>query len=170
MGVKKGDRVTIYMGRVPEIAIAMLACAKVGAPHSVVYGGFSEQALASRIEDAQSQVLITCDGAWLRGKIVPLKDTVDEAVHALAGGGDCHRSQAHRCTISTWSRGAITGITISWRCPSRGPKPRPKSWTPKIRYLSSIPAARPANPKGVLHTHGGYQVYTVNHAVNGHLT
>ena len=80
MGVAKGDRVTIYMGRVPEIAIAMLACAKIGAPHSVVYGGFSEQALASRIEDAQSKVLITCDGAWLRGKIVPLKDTVDEAV------------------------------------------------------------------------------------------
>ena len=67
LSVKKGDRVTIYMGRIPEIAIAMLACAKIGAPHSVVYGGFSEQALADRIEDAQSRVLVTADGAWLRG-------------------------------------------------------------------------------------------------------
>jgi acetyl-CoA synthetase len=80
MGTKKGDRVTIYMGRVPEIVIAMLACAKIGAPHSVIYGGFSEQAIADRIEDAQSRILITCDGAWLRGNIVPLKDNVDKAI------------------------------------------------------------------------------------------
>ncbi len=68
------------MGRIPELPIAMLATVKIGAVHSVVYGGFSEQALADRIEDAQSRVLITCDGAWLRGKIVNLKDIVDEAV------------------------------------------------------------------------------------------
>ena len=81
MGVRKGDRVTIYMGRIPELVIAMLACAKIGAIHSVIYGGFSEQAIADRIEDAKSKVMITCDGAWLRGNIVPLKNTVDEAVH-----------------------------------------------------------------------------------------
>ena len=81
MGVQKGDRVTIYMGRIPELPIAMLACAKIGAMHCVVYGGFSEQALADRIEDAQSRVLITCDGAWLRGKIVDLKKIADEAIH-----------------------------------------------------------------------------------------
>ena len=69
MGVKKGDRVTVYMGRIPELIMAMLACAKIGAVHSVVYGGFSEHALADRIEDAQSRVVITCDGAWLRGYI-----------------------------------------------------------------------------------------------------
>ncbi|MEZ4580186.1 MAG: AMP-binding protein [Caldilineaceae bacterium] len=80
MGVKKGDTVTIYMGRVPELPIAMLATAKIGAVHSVVYGGFSEQALADRITDAQSKVVVTCDGAWLRGKTVNLKDIVDEAV------------------------------------------------------------------------------------------
>src|SRR5215216_8186384 len=80
LGVKKGDRVTIYMGRIPELVFAMLACAKIGAVHSVIYGGFSEQALADRIEDAQSRVLVTCDGAWLRGSIVKLKDMVDEAV------------------------------------------------------------------------------------------
>ena len=76
--VEKGDRVTIYMGRVPELVIAMLACAKLGAPHSVVYGGFSVEALHARIEDAQSRVLITCDGAYLRGKIVELKNTLAE--------------------------------------------------------------------------------------------
>ena len=70
MGVKRGDTVTIYMGRVVELPIAMLATAKIGAIHSVVYGGFSEQALADRITDAKSKIVITCDGAWLRGKTV----------------------------------------------------------------------------------------------------
>ena len=79
-GVKKGDTVTIYMGRVPELPIAMLATVKIGALHSVVYGGFSEQALADRINDAKSKVVITCDGAWLRGKTVNLKDIADEAL------------------------------------------------------------------------------------------
>jgi len=80
MGVKKGDRVTIYMGRVPELPIAMLACAKIGAVHSVVYGGFSVEALHGRIEDSQSTVAITCDGAFLNGKIVELKKIMDEAL------------------------------------------------------------------------------------------
>ena len=81
MGVKRGDTVTIYMGRVVELPIAMLATAKIGAIHSVVYGGFSEQALADRITDAKSKIVVTCDGAWLRGKTVNLKDITDEAVN-----------------------------------------------------------------------------------------
>ena len=80
MGVKKGDIVTIYLPRLPEQVIAMLACAKIGAAHSVVYGGFSVESLAERIEDAQSRVLVTADGGWLRGKIVALKDIADEAM------------------------------------------------------------------------------------------
>jgi len=80
MGVTKGDKVTIYMGRIPELIIAMLACARIGAVHSVVYGGFSIEALNDRIEDSQSRVVITCDGAYQRGKLVNLKDIVDEAV------------------------------------------------------------------------------------------
>ena len=80
MGVKKGDRVTVYMPRVPEIAIAMLACAKIGAIHSVVYGGFSVDALQGRIEDSESKVVVTADGGWMNGKIVELKKTVDDAV------------------------------------------------------------------------------------------
>ena len=81
-GIKKGDTVTIYMGRIPETAFAMLAVVKLGAIHSVVYGGFSAQALSSRINDAQSKVLITCDGSWLRGKTVNLKDIADEALQS----------------------------------------------------------------------------------------
>ncbi|NIQ26854.1 MAG: AMP-binding protein, partial [Gammaproteobacteria bacterium] len=80
MGVQKGDRVTIYMPRIPELMMAMLACAKIGAVHSVVYGGFSVEALAERIEDSESRVLITADGGYLRGKIVPLKQISDEAL------------------------------------------------------------------------------------------
>ena len=80
MGINKGDRVTIYMPRIPEIVIAMLACAKVGAIHSVVYGGFSVDALQGRIEDSQSKVVVTADGGYMNGKIVELKKTVDEAL------------------------------------------------------------------------------------------
>jgi acetyl-CoA synthetase len=84
LGVNKGDRVTIYMGRVPELAIAMLACARIGAIHSVVYGGFSVEALHERLEDSQSKLLITCDGAFQRGKIVELKQISDEALQRAA--------------------------------------------------------------------------------------
>jgi acetyl-CoA synthetase len=80
LGVVKGDRVAIYMGMVPELAIAMLACAKIGAAHSVVFGGFSAEALRERINDAKAKVLITADGAWRRGTVVPLKASVDDAL------------------------------------------------------------------------------------------
>jgi acetyl-CoA synthetase len=80
LGVKKSDRVAIYMGMVPELAIAMLACAKIGAPHSVVFGGFSAESLRERINDAQAKVLITADGAWRRGHVVPLKANADAAL------------------------------------------------------------------------------------------
>ena len=80
LGIAKGDRVAIYMGMVPELAIAMLACAKIGAAHSVVFGGFSAEALRERINDAKAKVLITADGAWRRGTVVPLKSSVDDAL------------------------------------------------------------------------------------------
>ena len=80
LGVVKGDRVAIYMGMVPELAIAMLACAKIGAAHSVVFGGFSAEALRERINDAKAKVVITADGAWRRGAVVPLKASVDDAL------------------------------------------------------------------------------------------
>ena len=80
LGVQRGDRVNIYLGMVPELPIAMLACARIGAPHSVVFGGFSAEALRDRINDAAAKVLITSDGAWRRGQVVPLKANADEAL------------------------------------------------------------------------------------------
>ena len=80
LGVKKGDRIAIYLGMTPEIVISMLACARIGAVHSVVFGGFSAEALADRINDAEAKVVITADGAWRRGDIVPLKQNVDDSL------------------------------------------------------------------------------------------
>src|SRR5437773_887435 len=79
-GVKAGDRVTFYMPMVPELAVAMLACARVGATHSVVFGGFSADAVADRNNDAGARLLITADGGWRRGKVIPLKQNVDAAL------------------------------------------------------------------------------------------
>lgn len=80
LGVKKGDRVTIYLPMIPELPIAMLACARIGAPHNVVFGGFSADSLRDRIKDAQAKILITSDGGYRRGAVVPLKKNADEAL------------------------------------------------------------------------------------------
>src|SRR5687768_16666481 len=84
-GVKKGDRITIYMPMVPEVAIAMLACARIGAPHSVIFGGFSPESVRDRIHDADSKLVITADGGWRRGSVVPLKKNTDEALKECPG-------------------------------------------------------------------------------------
>lgn len=84
LGVKRGDRVTLYMPMIPELAIAMLACTRIGAPHSVVFGGFSAEARRSRIQDAESKVVITADGGFRRGAAFPLKKNVDVAVAGTA--------------------------------------------------------------------------------------
>src|SRR6202022_848639 len=79
-GIKASDRVTLYMPMIPELAIAMLACARIGATHSIVFGGFSAEAVADRNNDAKSRLVITADGGWRRGKVVPLKANVDVAL------------------------------------------------------------------------------------------
>ncbi|MBI5835358.1 MAG: acetate--CoA ligase [Armatimonadetes bacterium] len=84
LGVVKGDRVCLYMPMIAELPIAMLACARIGAMHSIVFGGFSAEALNQRIDDAQAKVVITCDGGWRRGKVVPLKAAVDEGIKNLS--------------------------------------------------------------------------------------
>ncbi|MFM8303486.1 MAG: AMP-binding protein, partial [Actinomycetota bacterium] len=85
LGVRKGDRVCIYLGMVPELPMALLACARIGAAHSVVFGGFSADSLRDRVNDAGAKVLVTGDGAWRRGTVVPLKQTVDEALTECPG-------------------------------------------------------------------------------------
>ena len=96
LGVRKGDRVAIYLGMVPELPIALLACARIGAAHSVVFGGFSAQSLAGRINDAECKVLITADGGWRKGGIVPLKQAADEAVERLPVDRARARRAPHR--------------------------------------------------------------------------
>jgi acetyl-CoA synthetase len=159
MGVQKGDRVTVYMGRVPELMVTMLACAKIGAVHSVVYGGFSEQSLADRIEDAQSRVLVTQDGAWLRGQIVELKKIADAAVRrspvvehvvVLKRTGQDVAMESDR---DYWWHDLMALPIASNKCEAEVMDAEDPLF---ILYTSGTTG----KPKGILHTHGGYAVYT----------
>src|SRR5205823_11237803 len=105
LGVKRGDRVTIYLPMIPELPIAMLACARLGAPHTVVFGGFSAESLRDRINDAEAKVLITADGGHRRGGIVQLKQIADEA---LAGT----KSIEH---VIVYQRGSGTAIPVTMK-------------------------------------------------------
>ena len=111
LGVDKGDRVNIYLPMIPEAAVAMLACARIGAPHSVVFGGFSAQSLADRINDAEAKVLITADGGYRRGEVFPLKPAADEAVAQTSTIEHVVVVQARRQRGRRWSRVATTGTT-----------------------------------------------------------
>ena len=156
LGVKKGDTVTVYMGRVVELPVAMLSIAKIGAIHSVVYGGFSEQALADRINDAQSKVVVTCDGAWLRNKTVNLKEIVDEALEKAPIVE----------SVVVYKR---TGQAVQWKegrdlwwhdlrakASSDCPTEQMDAEDPMFILYTSGSTGK---PKGQLHTCGGYQVH-----------
>jgi len=157
MGIRKGDRVTIYMPRIPEIVIAMLACAKIGAIHSVVYGGFSVDALQGRIEDSQSRMVITADGGWMNGKIVELKKTVDEAlkrcpsvesVIVVKRTGQEIRMEPGR---DYWYHELIKLPVANGHCPTEVMDAEDPLF---ILYTSGTTG----KPKAVLHVHGGYMV------------
>ena len=109
LGVKKGDRVAIYMGMTPELPIAMLACARIGAPHSIVFGGFASHALVDRINDSQAVAVITQDGSYRRGTEVKLIPAVEEALEVVSQRKARGRLQAHGNRRSICNRGAITG-------------------------------------------------------------
>ena len=109
-GVKKGDRVTIYLPMIPEAAYAMLACARIGAVHSVVFGGFSPDSLAGRIQDCDSRIVITADEGLRGGKPIPLKKNVDEALEKCPGVHRSDRGQAHRRRGDDERTAATAGI------------------------------------------------------------
>ena len=158
MGVKKGDVVTIYLPRIPEQVISMLACAKIGAVHSVVYGGFSVEALAERIEDAQSRVLITADGGWLRGKTVGLKSIADEAI--------ARQPTIENCIVVKRTGQEIymeSGRDYWYHDLMSLPISNPMCFTERMDAEDPLfilyTSGTTGRPKGILHTHGGYMVY-----------
>ena len=164
-GVKKGDRVCIYMGMVPELAYAVLGCARIGAIHSVIFGGFSAQSIADRLEDAQASFIVTCDGAYRGGKDIPLKSVIDDA---LIGN-----KTVKRVIVYTRTRTPVSMI-----------KGRDVWWEDEMEYAEtqiekdgvvSFPAEEmdaedplfilytsgsTGKPKGVVHSVAGYMVWT----------
>lgn len=158
-GVKKGDRVTIYMGRVMEQVIAMLACARIGAVHSVVYGGFSTEALHERIENSQSKVLITCDGSYQRGKVVELKKIANEAADR-SGYVDtiiCVQRVKNEVEMVAgrdhWYHKLMEMPIASSKCEA-------KILDAEDPLFMLYTSGTTGKPKAILHTHGGYMVGT----------
>jgi acetyl-CoA synthetase len=159
MGVRKGDIVSIYLPRVPELPFAMLACAKIGAAHSVIYGGFSHEALRDRIADAHSKVLITADGGYMRNKIIELKKIADDAMAASPTVQTCIVLKRTGHTVDMhvgrdyWWHDLMSLPIASETCETEVVDAEHPLF---ILYTSGSTG----KPKGVLHTHGGYAVHT----------
>jgi acetyl-CoA synthetase len=156
VGVKKGDRVTIYLPMIPELPVAMLACARIGAVHSIVFGGFSPDSLSNRIEDCQGTVLVTADEGLRGGRKVPLKVNVDEALKNCPG--------VTTCIVVKRTGGSINWVAgrdhwwddlmgkASADCP-------PEEMNAEDPLFILYTSGSTGKPKGVLHTTGGYLVY-----------
>ncbi len=160
-GVKKGDRVCIYMGMIPELSIAMLACARIGAVHSVIFGGFSAQSIADRVEDAHAEYIVTCDGAYRGAKDVALKSVIDDALV---------RCQFVRrvivCTRTRIPVSMIKGRDVWWEDEIKKVETQGNPFVEPVAMEAEDPlfilytSGSTGKPKGVVHTCGGYLVWT----------
>jgi acetyl-CoA synthetase len=163
-GIRKGDRVLIYLPMVPEAAIAMLACTRIGAVHSVVFGGFSAQSVADRIQDSQAKIVITADGGFRRGAIVPLKKNVDDALAIQDSQGNRLTKTIEKVIVLRRANNEIhieEGRDVWWHreleyvnadCPAE----KMDSEAPLFILYTSGSTGK---PKGILHTTGGYLLY-----------
>ena len=160
-GVRKGDRVCLYMGMIPELAIAVLACARIGAIHSVIFGGFSAQSIADRLQDAQARFIITCDGAFRGAKDIPLKSVIDDALVSCPF--------VERVIVYTHTRTAVSmikGRDVWWEDEVRKVETAGNPDFPAVTMDAEDPlfilytSGSTGKPKGVVHTCGGYMVYT----------
>ena len=166
-GVKKGDRVCIYMGMVPELAIAVLACARIGAIHSVVFGGFSAQSIADRLQDAKAEFVVTCDGAFRGNKEIPLKGVIDDALVQCPF--------VKRVIVLTRTRtpvSMIKGRDVWWEDEIKivetqgNPECAAEEMDAEDMLFILYTSGSTGKPKGVVHTVGGYMVYTNYSFVN----
>ncbi len=153
LGVERGDTVAIYMGMVPELPIAMLACARIGAAHSVIFGGFSADAIVDRVEDAGSKLLITCDGAWRRGTIVPLKESCDEAMSRTELIENCVVVRRTEQDVSMQD-----GRDVWWHdlIADQADTCAPEHMNAEDLLYLLYTSGTTAKPKGIMHTTGGY--------------
>ena len=159
MGVQKGDRVTIYLPRIPEVFFAMLACAKIGAIHSVIFAGFSADALTDRIDDSQSKLVITADGSWINGSVFPLKEIVDKAVRFSP------TVENVIVVKRTGSEVVMDPLRDHWYHDLQAlPIAKGKCETEKLDSEHPLyilyTSGSTGKPKAILHTHGGYMVGT----------
>ncbi len=160
LGIQKGDRVAVYLGMIPELAIAMLACARIGAPHTVVFGGFSPDSLRDRILDSEAKLLITADGAWRRGNIVALKENADRAV------ADCPSIKQVLVVnrVMNATRVPMTEGRDHWwhreMDHSGAVQVQAESLDSEHPLYILYTSGTTGKPKGLLHTTGGYLVGT----------